>query len=201
MKIELSLLIPTQTSVGLHQVKKKAKKIGKMNTIDLKQYLRERPVPVVNRNGKFYMIDRHHLCSACIIIGIKKVKIIMTDDFSGTSKEYFWTLMDEKKYVLLQDSNGKQITVDMLPKTLSEMSDDPYRSLAGLIRGLGVIKKVNIPFSEFAWANFFRKYFNKKEMEEMLHSNTDNDMILQSIRLAKSKSAKDIPGYIVCDLE
>jgi hypothetical protein len=193
MKIELSLLIPTQSSVGLHQVKMKAKKIGNMKKHILKQYLDERPVPVVmDRNRMFYLIDRHHLCSACILINIKKVKIIITADFSDTKSDYeFWACMQENKYVLLQDSYGKSITHDMLPKTLVNLSNDPYRSLAGLVRSNGTIKKVKIPFSEFTWVNFFRKHFDEKAVEEMLHSNIKN-----AIHLAQSTIAKDIPGYI-----
>jgi hypothetical protein len=192
MKIELLTLIPTQCSVGLHQVKMKAKKIRNMNRRDLKQYLHDRPVPVVHRNGKYYLIDRHHLCSACILIDIKKVKIIITADFSDArNDEEFWTRMQENSSVLLQDSNGLLITPSMLPKTLTELSDDSYRSLAGLVRDAGAISKVNVPFSEFIWANFFRKHFDKKVVDEMLHSNLKN-----AVRLAKSKLAKDIPGYI-----
>jgi hypothetical protein len=192
MKIELLSLIPTQCSVGLHQVKIKAKKIKDMKRHDLKQYLHERPVPVVNRNGKFYLIDRHHLCSACILIGIKKVKVIITADFSDArNDEEFWTRMRKSSSVLLQDSNGVPITPNMLPKTLTELSDDPYRSLAGLVRDTGAISKVKVPFSEFTWANFFREHFNKNVVDEMLHSNLKN-----AVHLAKSKLAKDIPGYL-----
>ncbi len=193
MEIKLSSLIPTQSSVGMHQVKMKAKKLRNMKDHVLKQYLDERPVPVIiDRHKKFYLIDRHHLCSACIINNIKHINIIITADFSDTTSDCeFWERMQENKYVLLQDSHGKSITPNMLPKTLKELSNDPYRSLAGLVRETGAIKKVNIPFSEFAWAGFFRKHFNEKAVEEMLHSD-----IKDAVRLAQSKSANHIPGYI-----
>ena len=193
MKIELLSLIPTQSSVGLHQVKMKAKKMENMKEHILKQYLKERPVPVVvDRNKRFYLIDRHHLCSACILINIKKVKIVITADFSDTKSDTeFWTRMQENKYVLLQDSHGKIITPNMLPQKLTELSNDPYRSLAGLLRDAGTIGKVDIPFSEFKWANFFRKHFDEKVVEDMLHTN-----IKKATHLARSEHAKDIPGYI-----
>ena len=138
------------------------------------------------------MIDRHHLCSACILINIKKLKIIVTANFSDTkSDNEFWARMQEKKYVLLQDSYGKIITPNMLPETLIDLSNDPYRSLAGLVREAGAIKKVDVPFSEFTWANFFRKHFDEKVVEEMLHTK-----LKKANHLARSEHAKDIPGYI-----
>lgn len=193
MKIALSSLIPTQSSVGLHQVRLKAKQMRTMNASSRKQYLKERPVPVVvDRDGKYYLIDRHHLCSACLLIDVKQVTIVITADFSDTKSENdFWTRMQEHKYVLLQDSRGKAITPDLLPKTLTDLSNDPYRSLAGLVRGMGAIKKVDVPFSEFAWANFFRAHVDKNTVEKMLGSN-----LKAAIRLARSELARDIPGYI-----
>jgi hypothetical protein len=203
MKVKLSSLVPTQSSVGIHQVQMKAKKIQNMKDHVVKQYLHDRPVPVVtDRNGKFYLIDRHHLCSACILIDIKKVKIILVADFSDTKNdEEFWDRMYENKYVLLQDSHGILITYDMLPKTLKELSNDPYRSLAGLVRDAGIIKKVNIPFSEFTWAAFFRKHFEEEVVNEMISDKTEQhssqlSSFKTAIRLAQSDYAKDIPGYI-----
>lgn len=159
----------------------------------LERYLDSRAVPVViDRKGKYFLVDRHHLCSACILIGIQKVKIMLMADFSYTkSDEEFWLQMQEKKYVLLQDAHGLPITPDMLPKTLEGLSNDPYRSLAGLVRDAGTIRKVNVPFSEFLWAAFFRQRIDEEVIDGMLHSN-----LKVAIRLAQSEDAKNIPGYI-----
>ena len=39
---------------------------------------------------------------------------------------------------------------------LTKLQNDPYRSLAGLVRMAGGYAKVEAPFSEFLWADFFR---------------------------------------------
>ena len=40
--------------------------------------------------------------------------------------------------------------------SLCSLVDDPYRSLAGLARKAGTYDKVDVPFTEFKWANYLR---------------------------------------------
>ena len=44
-----------------------------------------------------------------------------------------------------------------IPKSIEDMADDPFRSLAGALRRKGGYAKDTTPFSEFLWADFLRR--------------------------------------------
>ena len=188
--LPVTSLLPTQGAVGKHQVNIRAKKLRKMKDHELVAYLEARPVPVVlDRKGNYYSIDRHHLCAACIINKIDQVFIVMIADFSDTKTEAeFWTRMQDAHYVLLQDAQGVPIRPDQLPSSMNTLDDDPFRSLAGMVRDAGAIHKVDTPFNEFVWAAFFRQHIDM--VEDMIHSKFETCM-----KMARSDLAKNLPGY------
>ena len=193
-RVLISSLLPTQGAIGLYQVLVKAEKLRKMKHGEQKAYLAERPVPVVlGRKGRYYMIDRHHLCAACLRSDIHKVYIVVTADFSdATTTTEFWERMQKANYVLLHDAKGVSLKPEQLPRCIQGLADDPYRSLAGMVRESNAITKVNVPFSEFTWADFFRKHFKLEVVKDMLqHSN-----VTKAVKIARSDLAKQIPGYI-----
>lgn len=193
-RVMISALLPTQGAVGFHQVTAKAQKLRKMNHREHKAYLAARPVPVVlDRQGRYYLVDRHHLCAACARIKIEKVYITLVANFSETSSDAeFWARMQTAHYVLLHDAHGALIKPEQLPQSIQALPDDPYRSLAGLVRDADAIQKVKIPFSEFVWADFFRKHLELEVVNDMLRYSN----ITKGIRIARSDLAKQIPGYV-----
>ena len=52
-----------------------------------------------------------------------------------------------------------------LPKSVTELKDDPFRSLAGELRRVGGFAKDTTPFSEFLWADFLRRQMSRKSVE------------------------------------
>ena len=46
---------------------------------------------------------------------------------------------------------------EAIPSTVSELLDDPFRSLAGELRRAGGYAKAPAPYSEFRWADFLRR--------------------------------------------
>ena len=46
-----------------------------------------------------------------------------------------------------------------------QLKDDPFRSLAGELRRAGGFAKETTPFSEFLWADFFRRKIKRKAVE------------------------------------
>ena len=193
-RVLISSLLPTQGAIGLHQVTAKANKLRKMKHKEQKRYLAARPVPVVlDRDRRTYLIDRHHLCAACQRSEIHKVYIIVVADFSDSKSDgEFWTRMRKAHYTLLHGARGENITPENLPLSIHELPDDPYRSLAGLVRRMKAIQKVDIPFSEFMWADFFRKHLEINVVKDMLrHAN-----VASAVDIACSDLARNIPGYI-----
>eukprot|EP00878_Enallax_costatus_P012424 GHUV01012975.1.p1 GENE.GHUV01012975.1~~GHUV01012975.1.p1 ORF type:complete len:202 (+),score=44.17 GHUV01012975.1:3-608(+) len=127
----------------------------------LEKFLRNHPVPVVlGPGGKRFLIDHHHLCCALWKKGIKKCYAGTVCDYSELSPEQFWVAMARRNYLWGYKPDGTPIDLQklakQLPSTVEGLVDDPYRSLAALVRKAGGYQKSSKPFSEFVWANYLR---------------------------------------------
>jgi hypothetical protein len=193
IEIDLRNVRPTQGGIGLRQVDKKQKKLEDFDSdSDRKAYIRERPIPIVKApNGLIYLLDRHHLALALLKSGVKKTRGYVVKDWSAVqSDEEFVSLMAEQNWFHCFDGEGAPVPGPAwLPKTLLELPDDPYRSLASAVRKKGGFEKVEGDpfFTEFRWANFFR--------ERMVIGDW-SDSVAHAIKLARSSEASGLPGYI-----
>jgi hypothetical protein len=77
-----------------------------------------------------------------------------------------------------------------LPKSVSGLEDDPFRSLAGELRRVGGFAKDVTPFSEFLWADFLRRKISRKSVEEDF-----SNAMEKALDFAKSKDAVYLPGW------
>jgi hypothetical protein len=128
-------------------------------------------------------------------LGFKKVPYQVKKDFRKSSIGYheFWKQMNTKKWSHLHDQFGEGPHDPIyLPKDIRAVSDDPYRSLAWMVRDQGGFKKSQHWFTDFEWANYFRrKHLLKEEF------NIDYQLACKkALRLARSPSAKKLPGYL-----
>jgi hypothetical protein len=73
---------------------------------------------------------------------------------------------------------------------VSDLKDDPFRSLAGELRRAGGFAKETTPFSEFLWADFLRRKMSRKSVED----NFDRAME-KGLGFARSKDAVYLPGW------
>ena len=103
------------------------------------------------------MIDHHHLGRALHDEGVKEVLVTMVGDLRMVEREAFWGVMDNKRWVYPYDSKGERRPFRDLPKSVVDLKDDPFRSLAGELRRMGGFAKDTTPFSEFLWADFLRR--------------------------------------------
>jgi hypothetical protein len=71
------------------------------------------------------------------------------------------------------------------------MQNDPYRSLAGLVRVAGGYAKDLTPFSEFLWADFFRPRISAR-----LIADQQSRATRMGVKLARSSDARYLPGWI-----
>lgn len=196
-KVPVLELHPTQANVGKREVKKKAEKLKGMNREKAKEKLKSESwlVPVIvgppRRPGgpeRLYPNDHHHESAAALRAGFQHVYVAKIADLSDLSEKEFWAEMIKRKWVYLR-SLGKPIEPADLPKDVSEMGDDVFRSLAGEVRDGGGYQKNSAPFSEFLWADFFRS---------RLKADPDKDFktaVAEAIALAHSPAAKDLPGW------
>ena len=72
---------------------------------------------------------------------MKSVYITVIADLSRLPKDHFWNMMDFHGWTHPYDSKGRRREYSDLPKTIKTMEDDPYRSLAGLLRTHGGFAK------------------------------------------------------------
>jgi len=114
-------------------------------------------------SGAFYLIDGHHRARALVEAGENLFRVQLIDDLSKMNLEGFWQHMIKRKLVWLYDEQGDgPKDPSNLPSTLQDLSDDPYRTLAEDAQDLGANKKLDIPFQEFYWANFYRPLIGRE---------------------------------------
>ncbi|MBR1129268.1 ParB-like protein [Bradyrhizobium iriomotense] len=184
-------LRPTQMTVGMREVKEKRKRWrehGKKKQADL---LGTHMIPVVRGpDERYYVIDHHHLGRALHDEGIKEVLVTVVGDLRMVEREAFWGVMDNKRWVYPYDSKGERRSFRDLPKSVADLKDDPFRSLAGELRRMGGFAKDTTPFSEFLWADFLRRKLSRKAVD------ANFDMALEkALAAAKSKDAIYLPGW------
>jgi len=187
-------LRPTQFVLGMKEIEAKVEKINAFKGKDLESYCKDHVIPcIIGPRKQVYMIDHHHYVRACWETNVDAYEIDVIKDLSDLDDKTFWNTMVKKDWCYLHDQFGlgPHSPAD-LPMDIRCLADDPYRSLAWKIRDMGGIKKVNEPFFEFKWARFFRM-----NLEVRLHSKSEfKDAIAQASKLAASKAAAHLPGYV-----
>ena len=111
------------------------------------------------------MVDHHHLARALHDEGVKEILVTVIGDLTMVEREAFWGVMDNKRWVYPYDAKGERRHFRDLPKSVSELKDDPFRSLAGELRRAGGFAKDTTPFSEFLWADFLRRKMSRKSVD------------------------------------
>lgn len=180
-------LKPTQFAVGHMEVEFKTLKFSRMKPKKLKRYIEEHPIPVViSPWAEICIVDHHHLALALWHARIKKAKIEILEDFSNKKLSYskFWYLMKKKNYAYLYDQFGDgPRSPYYLPNDVRGLADDPYRSLAWMIRKEGKFEYNNNNYVEFMWADIFRQ---KRLLDRNGREGFD-EAIKKGLRLLKKK--------------
>jgi len=193
-EVKIDDLRPMQFAIGLREVKMRAAKVRLMNPQELDHYLDDHlGTIVIGPGGAPFVVDKHHL--ARVLIEAKAGSVIrarVLENASKLSEPEFWAHMKEKKWVYLYDEHGKgPLDPADLPRTIAAMRDDPYRSLAWMVRTRGAVSKVEeTPFAEFVWANFFRSRIPFQDTDAGF-----DEAVNQAMKLAHSPEAKDLPGF------
>lgn len=190
--IPILSLRPTQMTVGMREVKEKRKR-WREHTSKKKQaeLLGKHMIPVVlGPDKKHYVVDHHHLARALHDEGVKDVLVTVIADLTMVDKDAFWSVLDHRRWAYPYDGKGERRHFRDIPKSVTGLKDDPYRSLAGEIRRAGGYAKDTTPFSEFLWADLFRRRLSRKDVENDFASAVE-----KALAIAKSKDAIYLPGW------
>ncbi len=191
--VAISELRPTQITVGMREVAERRKHWRTLKKHEREKFLEQHMIPVIlGPKGRCFVVDHHHLARALHDEGVKRVLVSTFEDLAKLDNETFWFVLDNRGWMHPFDSEGVRRSHDHIPKSISKMKDDPYRSLAGALRRLGGYAKDTSPFSEFLWADFLRRRIKPSELE------AEKDFakaLTRAFALAKSHEADYLPGW------
>jgi hypothetical protein len=190
-EIEIRTLRPTQITVGMIEVTDKCIELASMKKHKQRDFLSAHPIPAVHGpNGEPYITDHHHLARAAWDEGIKMGFFFVEADLSNLGIKAFWREMIKNRWAHPIDGKGVKRSIDEIPKHVSGLRDDIYRSLAGYVRNNGGYEKTPTAFAEFLWTDFFRKRI------VIGPTRADFDRaVQQALILAHSHAARELPGY------
>jgi hypothetical protein len=182
---------PTQATVGFKEIMAKRRRCRAAFAAGRSVLPQRQGVPIViGPEGNAYVLDRHHAVCALLAEGVIAVRVVTLDDLSRLSPEAFWSTLDARGWCHPYDADGRLLTYDQIPTSLSKLGDDPYRSLASALRRNGGFDKVKVPYSEFAWADFLRRQLDRVALER------DFEGALQAaLRLSGGEAARALPGW------
>ena len=182
-------LYPTQITVGMREVRAKRKhwrSVGRKG-----EFLGRHLIPVIRGpKNRFYVIDHHHLALALLQEGVRKIAITVFADLAALDSDAFWTYLDNRGWLHPYDAKGRRRPYGNLPRRVSGLLDDPFRSLAGELRRAGGFAKDTTPFSEFLWADFLRRRIKRTRVEDNF-----TQALERALKLARSEDAGFLPGW------
>lgn len=189
--LNINQLRPTQAGVGQLQVDTTQIKLASKSPEQLKKYMKKKKIPVVvDADGQYWLVDRHHLTKALWQQGVKDMTVTIIGRLNN--KASFWQEMQDNHWTWLRDEKGSPLTPAQLPIHISELVDYPYRSLAGELQDAGYYSKhEKVYFVEFAWASWLGEQMNWAPVT----INTLTQRLKQAEQLACSPAAKTLPGY------
>ena len=184
--------MPTQGAIGYIEVSQKRAEWQLLSKKMRQALIAQHWFPsVLGPEGRYYILDHHHLGVALHEEGQKTVQLTVLEDLSWLELETFWRVMEFHQWAHLYDETGKRIAFHQLPSSVSELKDDPYRSLAGLARKAGAFAKEITPFSEFLWADYFRQRIKKQRVQQSM-----DVAVVFALKLAKHPEASYLPGWV-----
>jgi hypothetical protein len=189
--VSIDSLRPTQISVGMREVKEKRRRLREYPENKKEEFPGRHMVPAIfGPKERYYITDHHHLALALHEEGAKHVLVRVVADLRVLERDAFWVFLDHRSWVYPYDADGVRQGYDSIPKSIEDLVDDPFRSLAGELRQAGGFAKDSTPFSEFLRADTLRRRMNRKSVDK------DFDAALrEALAFAKSQGAIYLPGW------
>ncbi|MBU6206735.1 MAG: chromosome partitioning protein ParB [Alphaproteobacteria bacterium] len=193
--VSIMTLRPTQITVGMAEVERKRADWRKRGLHEDAAFLGSHMIPCIKGpKDVLWVIDHHHLALAVHLEDVKQVLVSIVADLSMLDKHRFVNFMDNRSWLHLYNADGEKCDFDDLPKKVTKLADDPYRSLAGEVRESGGYAKDLTPFAEFLWADFFRRKIDLKPGKPL-----PEEAITKALMMAHSSKAAYLPGWCGAD--
>src|SRR6516225_3920549 len=161
-------LRPTQITVGMREVEAKRKRWRETSGKNGAKFLGSHMIPVVlGPKHRHYVVDHHHLSLALHKEGVKELAVTVTANLSALEADEFWTVMDNRNWMHPFDVDGRRRHYDDIPKAVTDLVDDPFRSLAG----------------------------ERRRVKRKVVENDFSRAIEKALELAKSDEATHLPGW------
>jgi hypothetical protein len=188
-------LRPTQMTVGVREVSAKRDEWRNRPRDSEGKYLGSHMIPaVIGPKGRPWIIDHHHLALAMHMEGVEHVLVSVIAKLGHLPKKRFMAFMDAHNWLHAYDENGKHCDFDDIPRKLTDLADDPYRSLAGEVRRSGGYAKSAVPYTEFLWADFFRTVIDRDHLDHDF-----DKCVSAAVPLAHGPDAQYLPGWAGVD--
>jgi hypothetical protein len=189
--VPIADLAPTQVTVGMREVEFKRRRWQEKHSHEAANYLNTHRFPVVlGPHARHYLIDHHHLTRALQDEGIWELPVSIVANMRTLSFDEFWKTLEIRNWSHPFDDEGRQRSYDDMPTSVDDLTDDPYRSLAGSLKRAGGYAKDKAPFSEFRWADFLRCRISRELVERHF-----GRALALAMNLAQSTDAAALPGW------
>jgi hypothetical protein len=189
--VAITDLRPTQITVGMREVLAKRKHWREMAEKKGGKFLGKHMIPVIlGPKQRHYVIDHHHLALALHEEGVKEVAVTVRANLSTLETDSFWFVMDSRHWTHPFDDAGRRRGYKDIPKSVTRLIDDPFRSLAGELRRAGGYAKDETPFTEFIWADFLRRRMKRKGIERDFQRAVE-----KALELGRTMDANYLPGW------
>jgi hypothetical protein len=188
--VAIDKLRPTQITVGMREVDAKRRR-WRDSKKDKADFLGAHMIPVILGPGdNYFVIDHHHLVLALHKEGVDNIAVTVVANLKKLDKDAFWVYLDNRGWMHPFGRDGKRRNYPDIPKKITGLVDDPFRSLAGELRRAGGFAKDTTPFSEFLWADFLRRRLKRAMVEDNFSRAMEH-----ALQLAKSGDADYLPGW------
>lgn len=189
--VPIETLRPTQITIGRREVEERRKHWRARKNKKSSFFFDAHMIPVVIGPKKHaYVVDHHHLALALMEEGLKEIFVTPIARLERLTEDVFWTVLDNRGWMHPFDAKGRRRPYREIPRSLREMVDDPFRSLAGALRRAGGFAKETTPYNEFLWADFLRRRIRRHLVKK------DFDGALSAaLKFARSNDADYLPGW------
>jgi len=189
--VSIKELRPTQMTLGMREVSAKQAAWRLTSTTTGPEFLGKHMIPaVLGPKDRLWLIDHHHLARALHDEGVEHVLVSIVARLQHLDKDRFMAFLDCRNWLHPYDARGQRRSWQDMPRHIGDLADDPYRSLAGAVRQHGGFAKTPTPYSEFLWADFFRRQISAKQIERKFGLAVEKATVL-----ARSHAAEYLPGF------
>jgi hypothetical protein len=189
--VDLRKLRPTQITAGFAEIAQKRAAWASLARKARRSLLESHWFPaVLGPRERYHIVDHHHLGVALLQEGVEQVSVMVLADFSYLAPAIFWRVMEQHNWAHPFDQTGQRRDFDAIPSRISQLVDDPYRSLAGFLRTAGGYAKDTSAFAEFLWADYLRQHIALEQVRKSM-----DIAVREGLGLAKSPLARYLPGW------